>query len=136
MDIIIGTIGTISIGHTLYYGRYIILFEPQHLLIYKQQAIKRAYRLGQDYKVIANCIINKNIILEAILSNKTKLCKFIASVIQPLTANNKQNTVYFTSKLYKDKYTAEKFKAANKKRYKDKEHAEKQSFYNNNSMVI
>ena len=45
------------------------------------QAIKRAYRLGQDYKVIANYIVNKDIILEAILSNKTILRKFITSVI-------------------------------------------------------
>ena len=45
--------------------------------------------------------------------------------MQPLTADNKQNAAYFTSKLYKDKYTAEKSKAANKKRYKDKKRAEK-----------
>jgi SNF2 family DNA or RNA helicase len=52
------------------------------------QAIKRAYRLGQDRKVIINCIVNKDIILEAILSNKTILYKFITSIIQLLTANN------------------------------------------------
>ena len=88
-DIIIRIIGTISIGHTLHYNRCITLLKPQHLLIYKEQAIKRAYRLGQDCEVIANRIVNKNIILEAILSNKTTLRKFIASVIQLLTANNK-----------------------------------------------
>ena len=75
-------------------------------------------------------------ILEAIFSNKTALRKFIISVIQPLTANNKQNTAYFISELYKDKYTAKKSKAANKRRYKDKEYAKKQSFYNDDSMII
>ena len=75
-------------------------------------------------------------ILEAILNNKTVLCKFIASVIQPLTANNKQNAVYFTSELYKDKYVAKKSKATNKRKYKDKKYTEEQSFYNNNSIII
>ena len=74
--------------------------------------------------------------MEAILSNKTILRKFITSVIQPLTTNNKQNAAYFISKFYKNKRAAEKSKTANKKRYKDKEHAEKQSFYNNNSIII
>ena len=67
-------------------------------------------------------MVNKNIILKAILSNKTVLCKFITSVIQLLTADDKQNAVYFISKLHKDKYTAKKSKAANKRRYKDKEY--------------
>ncbi len=136
MDIIIGIIGTISIGYTLYYSRRIILLKLQHLLIYKVQAIKRAYRLGQDYKVIINYIVNKDIILEAILSNKTILRKFITSIIQLLTANNEQNAAYFTSKLYKDKYAVKKSKATNKKRYKGKERVEEQSFYNNNSIII
>ena len=74
--------------------------------------------------------------LEAILSNKTTLYKFIASVIQLLTTNNEQNAAYFTSKLYKDKYIVKKPKAANKKRYKGKERAEEQSFYNNNRIII
>ena len=81
IDIIIRIIGTLSIGYTLYYSRRIILLKPQHLLIYKVQAIKRAYRLGQDRKVIINRIVNKDIILKAILSNKTALYKFITSVI-------------------------------------------------------
>ena len=88
--------------------------------MYKQQAIKQTYRLRQDYKVIANYIVNKNIILKATLSNKTKLYKFIASIIQLLTADNKQNAAYFTSKLYKNKRMAEKSKAINKKKYKNK----------------
>ena len=75
-------------------------------------------------------------ILKAILSNKTTLRKFIASVIQPLTANNEQNAAYFTSKLYKNKCAAKKSKAANKRRRKDKKRAEEQSFYNNNSIII
>ena len=56
--------------------------------------------------------------------------------MQPLTADNEQNTVYFTNKLYKNKCAAEKSKTANKRRYKDKEYTEKQSFYNNNSIII
>ena len=87
-DIIIKTIKTINTGHTLYYSKYITLFKLQHLLIHKEQAIKRVYRLRQDRKVIANYIINKDIILEAILSNKTILYKFIASVMQPLAADD------------------------------------------------
>ena len=75
-------------------------------------------------------------ILEAILSNKTTLHKFIASVMQPLTADNKQNAAYFTSELHKDKRVAEKSKAANKKRYKGKECVEEQSFYNNDDIII
>ena len=55
--------------------------------------------------------------------------------MQPPTANDKQNTAYFISELYKDKCAAEKFKAANK-RYKDKECIKEQSFYNNNSIII
>ena len=74
--------------------------------------------------------------LEAILSNKTILCKFIASIIQLLTADNEQNTTYFTSKLYKDKHAAKKSKAANKKRCKGKEYIKKQSLYNNNNIII
>ena len=81
MDIIVKTIGTINTGYTLYYSRYIILLKLQYLLIHKEQVIKRAHRLRQDREVIANCIVNKDIILEAILSNKTALCKFITSVI-------------------------------------------------------
>ena len=64
-------------------------------------------------------------ILEAIFNNKTVLCKFITSVMQLLTANDKQNAIYFISKLYKDKHAAEKSKAANKRKYKDKEYTEK-----------
>ena len=64
-------------------------------------------------------------ILEAIFSNKTVLYKFITSVMQLPTADNEQNAAYFTSKLYKDKHAAEKSKAANKRRYKDKEYIEK-----------
>ena len=86
--------------------------------------------------MIANCIINKNIILEAIFSNKTILYKFIISVIQLLTANDEQNAAYFTNKLHKDKHTAKKSRAANKKRYKDKKYIKEQSFYNNNSIII
>ena len=52
------------------------------------------------------------------------------------TANDKQNAAYFTSKLYKDKYTAKKSRAANKKRYKDKKYTKKQSFYSNDSIII
>ena len=86
--------------------------------------------------MIANRIINKNIILKAILSNKTVLYKFITSVMQPPTTNNKQNTAHFISGLYKDKHTAKKSRAVNKRRYKDKEHIKEQSFYNNDNIII
>ena len=56
--------------------------------------------------------------------------------MQLSTANNKQNTAYFISELYKDKYAAKKSKTTNKKKYKDKEYTEKQSFYNNNNIII
>ena len=56
--------------------------------------------------------------------------------MQLLTTNNEQNAAYFTSKLYKDKHAVKKPKAANKKRYKGKERAEEQSFYNNNRIII
>ena len=135
-DIIVGTIGTIGTGHTLHYGRRITLLKPQHLLTHKVQAIKRAHRLGQDREVIANRMVNKDMILEAILSNKTTLRKFIASVMQPLTADNEQNTAHFTSELHKDKRTVEKSKAANEKRRKGKERAEELSFYDDDSMII
>ena len=81
-------------------------------------------------------MVNKDIILKAIFSNKTALRKFITSIIQLLTANNKQNAVYFTSKLYKNKHVAEKSKAINKKKCKGKERIKEQSFYNNNYLII
>ena len=56
--------------------------------------------------------------------------------MQLLTADNEQNAVYFTSRLYKDKYTAKKSRAVNKKKRKDKKRVEKQSFYSNNSIII
>ena len=56
--------------------------------------------------------------------------------MQPPTVNDEQNAAYFTSKLYKDKHAAEKSKAANKRRRKDKKRADKQSFYNDNSIII
>ena len=56
--------------------------------------------------------------------------------MQPLTADNKQNAVYFTSRLYKDKHTVKKSRVANKKRHKDKEYIKEQSFYSNNNIII
>ena len=56
--------------------------------------------------------------------------------MQLLTANNKQNVIYFISKLYKNKHMAKKFKAVNKKKYKNKKRIKKQSFYNNNNIII
>ena len=83
-----------------------------------------------------NCIVNKDMILKTILSNKTALHKFIASVMQPLTANDEQNATYFTSEFHKDNCVAKKSKAINKKRYKGKERAKEQSFYDDNSMIF
>ena len=50
-------------------------------------------------------------LLEAILSNKTKLRKLIISVIQPLNANNKDNTAIFASQIKEEKYLVKKAQA-------------------------
>ena len=50
-------------------------------------------------------------LLEAILSNKTKLRKLIASIIQPLNANDKENTAIFISRIKEDKYLVRKAQA-------------------------
>ena len=52
-------------------------------------------------------------LLEAILSNKTKLRKLIVSIIQPLNANNKENTAVLISKIKGEEYLIKKTQAAN-----------------------
>ena len=47
-------------------------------------------------------------LLEAILSNKTKLKKLIISVIQPSNADNKENIAIFISRIKKKKYLVKK----------------------------
>ena len=47
-------------------------------------------------------------LLEAILSNKIKLKKLIASVMQPPNANNRENTAIFISRIKGEKYLAKK----------------------------
>ena len=47
-------------------------------------------------------------LLEAMLSNKIKLRKLIASVIQPLNANNKENTAVLISRIKGEKYLIKK----------------------------
>ena len=50
-------------------------------------------------------------LLEAMLSNKTKLRKLITSIIQPLNTNNKENTAIFISRIKEDKYLVRKAQA-------------------------
>ena len=50
-------------------------------------------------------------LLEAILSNKTKLRRLITSVIQPLNANNKENTAIFISRIKEEEYLVRKVQA-------------------------
>ena len=50
-------------------------------------------------------------LLEAMLSNKTKLRKLITSIIQPLNANNKENTAIFIGRIKEDKYLVRKAQA-------------------------
>ena len=50
-------------------------------------------------------------LLEAMLSNKSKLRKLIASVIQPLNTNNKNNTAIFISQIKKEEYLVRKAQA-------------------------
>ena len=52
-------------------------------------------------------------LLEAMLSNKTKLRKLITSVIQPLNTNNKKNTAIFISRIKEKGYLVRKAQAVN-----------------------
>ena len=47
-------------------------------------------------------------LLEAMLSNKIKLKKLIASVMQPPNADNKENTAILISKIKGEKYLVKK----------------------------
>ena len=47
-------------------------------------------------------------LLEAILSNKTKLRKLIASVMQPLNANDKENIAILISRIKGEEYLVKK----------------------------
>jgi hypothetical protein len=47
-------------------------------------------------------------LLKAIVSNKTKLRKLIASVMQPPNANNKENTAVLISRIKGEKYLVKK----------------------------
>ena len=55
-------------------------------------------------------------LLEAMLSNKTKLRKLIASIMQPLNANNKENTAVLISRIKGEKYLIKKAQAINIKK--------------------
>ena len=50
-------------------------------------------------------------LLEAMLSNKTKLRKLIASVIQPPNTNNKENTAVLVSRIKGEEYLVKKAQA-------------------------
>ena len=47
-------------------------------------------------------------LLEAMLSNKTKLRKLIISVMQPLNADDKENTAVLVSKIKGEEYLVKK----------------------------
>ena len=47
-------------------------------------------------------------LLKTIFSNKIKLKNLIISVMQPLNANNKENTAVFVSKIKGEKYLVKK----------------------------
>ena len=47
-------------------------------------------------------------LLEAIFSNKTKLRKLIASIIQPPNANNKENIAVLISRIKEEEYLVKK----------------------------
>ena len=51
-------------------------------------------------------------LLEAMLSNKTKLRKLIASVMQPPNANNKENMAVLVSRIKREEYLIKKAQAA------------------------
>ena len=55
-------------------------------------------------------------LLQAILSNKAKLRKSIASIIQPLNTNNKENTAIFMSRIKEEEYLVRKDQAINIKK--------------------
>ena len=52
-------------------------------------------------------------LLEAILSNKTKLKNLIISIIQPPNADNKENIAIFINKIKEEKYVIKKAQAVN-----------------------
>ena len=58
--------------------------------------------------MFAQRLINKDILLEAMLSNKTKLRNLIASIIQPLNTNDKENTAIFISRIKENKFLVRK----------------------------
>ena len=53
-------------------------------------------------------LVNKDILLKAILSNRAKLRKLITSIMQPLNANNKENTAIFISGIKEEEYLVRK----------------------------
>ena len=69
-------------------------------------------------------------LLEAILNNKIKLKKLIASVIQPPNANNRENTAVFVSKIKGEKYLTKKAQAINIRKERAIKHSKK-IIYNN-----
>jgi len=47
-------------------------------------------------------------LLEVMLSNKTKLRKLITTIMQPLNANDKENTAIFVSRIKEEGYLIRK----------------------------
>ena len=61
-------------------------------------------------------------LLEAMLSNKTKLRKLITSIIQPPNANNKKNTAIFISWIKEEEYLVKKAQATDIKKKRATKH--------------
>jgi hypothetical protein len=55
--------------------------------------------------VFTQRLVNKGMLLEAMLSNKAKLRELVASVMQPQNADDKENTAIFVSRIKEKEYS-------------------------------
>jgi hypothetical protein len=84
-DILVGTIGVLGTGLTLHYARRLIIFEPQHVLTWEAQGMKRVHRIGQTREVIVDRLISSTVQTERVIIDKLEMRKFIAKVVKPLS---------------------------------------------------
>lgn len=84
-DILVGTIGVLGTGLTLHYARRLIIFEPQHVLTWELQGMKRVHRIGQTRKVTIDRLVSSTVQTEKIIIDKLEMRKFIAKVVKPLS---------------------------------------------------
>ena len=61
-------------------------------------------------------------LLEAMLSNKTKLRKLIASIIQPPNADNKENIAVLVNRIKGEEYLVKKAQATDIRKEKATKH--------------